>query len=651
MTLPGKRADRPTGAPRPRILPAGFDPRIHTLSDRDRWEEKGVDLPDTRSSGDGIRAVMLGAGLSAAARQGSLSWKGLVRGVSEELHEDFDEKQEPRIIAMALSWRFGRLPATADETEFQSAVAAVVRRLWSENREIDGRLCDSVGRLILSSGCSLILDLNYDPAAEVLLEQARVPFYRIVGAQIDVAPPLPDDTVLLWKIHGSIDYPPTIVLSPTEYQRIYETNELGAALMTLGGELDLLWTLGVGLTDDDVWTYLCSPASAFEIIALRLSRETTADEVRRGIEPWGQVVGASAERITVFAGPRPASPSEAQLADRLTNVLDLLEHGRRRPGAGGRRWRLREEIEARYAKFDRQYRAAHESARLAAIYPLLEEFRPDYDNLCHTLLTKTSKGSGHRWMPALTSGECLLDDDLLRRVGDDLAEVICNTRQCFTDHVKAPACGFLVAAAAQYVMQYVLDLMVILGVRHEVVHDWPSDGQGLHLPRKREILVGADPFFFGEPKGRFNLFHFFTTEEQMAIRHPVWGPAGEDPDREVGEGRKPALLGEDEWEAQVVDLYCRSEAELRLGDRRFDLTWAPPIYPWGFGFAGLKAYRGETGGTVTKAWHLVSGHVETGTQICKGGSLRDQSTEAFMIARRGKVRIGEYDDFVQRAFR
>jgi hypothetical protein len=51
--------------------------------------------------------------------------------------------------------------------------------------------------------------------------------------------------VVLRQLHGAIDDPATIVLSPTDYQRSYEVNELGADLTDIGSQAQTVWSLGV----------------------------------------------------------------------------------------------------------------------------------------------------------------------------------------------------------------------------------------------------------------------------------------------------------------------------------------------------------------------------------------------------------------------
>jgi hypothetical protein len=80
-----------------------------------------------------------------------------------------------------------------------------------------------------------------------------------------------------------------------------------------------------------------------------------------------------------------------------------------------------------------------------------------------------------------------------------------------------------------------------------------------------------------------------------------------------------------------------------------DIRELPPLYPWGFRFLDIHAYREHAAGSISRQWHLVR-EVEGDWQICKGGGLRDSGEIAFRIGNRGRVRIGEYDAFLEPAY-
>jgi hypothetical protein len=165
------------------------------------------------------------------------------------------------------------------------------------------------------------------------------------------------------------------------------------------------------------------------------------------------------------------------------------------------------------------------------------------------------------------------------------------------------------------------------------------------VQRDKDFLVGANPFdadVRGLRPTDFNSMHVFRSKKRMPIAYPLVGkpPNG-----------SAELLTEDEWEAAVLSIYYDHSPRLKLSgvSGEFQLDWVWPVFPWGFGRKGLPVYRTTSGGTVTQSWHLVKDRLQPGRQICKGGSLRDRGERAFMVARRGSVRIGEYDDFVQRS--
>jgi hypothetical protein len=608
--------------------------RIVPIQPNGKWPQQQLDLrpvKDTHKRRLGV--LMLGAGFSKAANAECKRWDDLVRDVASRMKISVDG-MDARAASITLSWRGSRRPSSAVATKFQLAICEALRACADEAK-MDRGVLSAVADVVRSTQCDVIIDLNYDNAAETALHAAGISYYRLVGAQMDVRPPLPEGMIVLWKIHGSIDYPATIVLSPTEYQRKYEVNDLGGELVRLGSETHTVWSIGVGLEDDDVWTFLTLNSLDLEIVALRAGT-SQVDDLAAKLEPWKQVLGEGVTKTTVLA---------AQLSDAPTGTLRHFVNelnGLLKP------WQPRNakdhSVHDDAKEFDDRFDVAREHAFLPAMRVIVEEFAERHEKLVHYLLTR-SHGSGHRWLPFLTAGDIPIDKDLRATVAKELLAVLIGAREFvdkFADHW--PRSGLLVGAAAQSVVRYVFDWLEAFAIDHAIVFDAATD---IVIKRESPILVGANPFDNDVCAARhdvFNTMQIFTTKASLPLYYPLYySKADESHQPPAG----APLLKENHWEAAVISTFYARNPRLELGNEAFPLDWTWPVFPWGFGRRGIAAYRAGTGGTVTRSWHVVAERLSGGRQICKGGSLRDRGDAIFMIARRGWIKIGEYDDFVQ----
>jgi SIR2-like domain len=576
-----------------------------------------------------LSVVMLGAGFSKAANAKSPTWKELVNDVGLRMNIQISGV-DPRADAITLSWRGSRRPSTAVETAFQQAVRDAL--LDSAAAAMDSGVLASVAEAVRNTECDAIIDLNYDRVAETMLTAAGIPYYRVVGAQMDVRPPLPEGMIVLWKIHGSIDYPATIVLSPTEYQRKYEVNDLGTELVRLGSETRAVWSFGVGLQDDDVWTFLTLNASDLEIVALHMGESPAAD-LAETLQPWEQVLGDGVAKITVLAAPLSDTSTGT-----LRHCVTELNKQFKRPRKTGDH-----SVKADAADFDGRFEIARVHAFLPAMRVIVEQFAERHEKLVHYLLTRSHDNSGHRWLPFLTSGDIAIDDDLRSKVAQELLRILIGAREFVEKFAPDwPSSGLLVGAAAQSAVRYVFELFDAFAIDYTLVLDRATN---VVIQRDDSILVGANPFDSDVRVARsdtFNPMQLFTPKKQLRLYYPLVAVSQKAPPTAL-------LLKENEWEAMVMSMFYASRPRLELAGEEFDLGWTWPVFPWGFGRRGLAAYRASSEGTVTKSWHLVAERLSGGRQICKGGSLRDRGETIFMIARRGSIKIGEYDDFVQRS--
>lgn len=611
---------------------------IVPLQSDGHWPEDRMDLRAVESEDAGrLSVMMLGAGLSKAANAKSPTWGELVADVAQRMKIPISGG-DVRVDAMALSWRGSRRPSTALETDFQRAVRDSLKGFHTGVTDAD--LMNAVAQLLTRVRCDVIIDLNYDNTAESMLDGNGIPYYRIVGAQMDVHPPLPEDMVVLWKIHGSLDYPATIVLSPTEYQRKYEFNDLGMELIQIGAQAHTVWTVGVGLQDDDVWTFLTANAKGLEIVALHLDSSAINDRAAL-LQPWTQVLGHGVSKVTVLAATLSDQPHGTlrYCVEQINKSVNARSNGRA----------ANESIATIVRAFDTRFLNARAHGFEPSTRAIVEEFLDEHNKLVHFLLTR-SHDKGHRWLPFFKDGNVEIDDALRSQVAEELLAILRGTHVFFKKFASGwPNSGLLIGACAQSIVRYVFEWLEAFDIPYRLTLD--PVGTNPAVQRGHAILVGANPFdtdVFGAARDTFNPMHVFMRAQRLSLRYPLvarQSAGSAAPRPAVKDG---PLLTEDEWEAAVISLFLERNPRLELDGREpFLLDWTWPVFPWGFGRKSIGSFRAISGGTVTQSWHVVSDRLRDGRQICKGGSLRDRGETVFMVARRGSIRIGEYDDFVQ----
>lgn len=605
-----------------------------------------------------VNAVMTGAGLSKAVCPDSPTWVQLLERVSSRMAPDDMPLASSDLMAYAFRLARGRgYTRSAEPSSFQAAVSEVLAHHWPTNSTPDPTVKDLADRFcdfLISTSCSLILDLNYDPAVETLLTCAGLPFIRVIGSEYRWTDPVDSSAILLWKLHGSIRAPSTIVLSPTEYQFIYEVNSLGRELEKLGSSLDILWTLGVGLRDDDVWSYVCAEKQPKHVVCLWCSSQE-----KKALEPWEETVCKPDRHITVLhAKPPDGTVGAGFLAERISMVKDTLASlnpPRNRQG-GTPRSVISPKFLKAAEEFETRYRQMQEKSRPMTQLALVDEYRDRYQQLKQLLLSQVSSGIGETWCSGLISqrskskvdalSDALKPDALKSLAGDFLAVIEVAASWC-KQHASVQNGQFLtlVASAAQSAVVHVLDLAGILGIAVETTFGrQPKEaGAALKVGKDSKHIVGCNPFE-APSRAQCNLMHRFDALTDCILQYPI-----------IARSTKPSkgrLMTEDEWEAAVVFLYHWMIPKLTVGDfivNNQSIMSIPPLYPWGFRFQDIRSYRACGTLLTSKIWSLVGGFDGEGHQYCKGGGLRDRSSRAFEIGTRGLLRIGEYDEFVEAA--
>src|SRR5262249_31003072 len=156
-----------------------------------------------------------------------------------------------------------------------------------------------------------------------------------------------------------------------------EFNALGNELAEAGAKLDRLWTLGVGLDDDDVWLHLLRESPQLDVYAIWLSSK--GPEALNG---WQKAIDNKVSRAVVLHADF-SLPLEARLAQ----VCTLISDDRARSPAqvfevtlGKRFWRHVRDFEARY-------RDMAKTQNGALLMPHVDRYRTNYEQLKELLLS------------------------------------------------------------------------------------------------------------------------------------------------------------------------------------------------------------------------------------------------------------------------
>jgi hypothetical protein len=617
-----------------------------------------------------LNGVIVGAGLSRAANPASPGWHQLLADIRDKAPEHgllpggTTPTDDPFAEALRLSRRSSRR-RDARPTAFQTLVAKVLKASW----DVPGRAAaedeprwrtvgGAFAEFLRAVHASVILDLNYDPCVERLLDGNGIPYVRSVGSEIHSTGILPAGGVLVWKIHGTVAAPSTIVLSPSEYQRMYEINALGTDLRALAEKIDTLWAVGVGLEDDDVWAYLASVRKPLTVHALLINDARDPEAYCR---PWLDAFGGHMDRVEVVhrrldgdSGTRDAI-LVSSLKTLAKEVIRATAEGPPPPDP----WtHVSATLSDRIDEFDKRYttlfgRTGTDEVNPDVALAVVGEFRNDFTSLRDYFLSfRAGGGRGWRYCPSLRPDSPLDEEDLAQHGTHLAAAIVAAAKECKARLDPDNRRGLLVAAAAQAAVAYVIELADALGVPVEVGATFDPPPK---LSKKQAYLVGANPFHAGDV-ARTNLMHFFQLPERLEMGPPLFRGSDrvqktwkEMTDAEAP--RPPALLSEDEWEATVVHMYRNGAPTIRLGGSEpVDLRRVPPLYPWGFRFLDVKSFRAQNVSQVSRSWHLVA-KIVGDSQVLKGGGLRDRSPELFRIGNRGLVRIGEFDEFFQAAYR
>lgn len=638
--------------------------------------------------------VVVGSGFSIASGYGTLGWLDLLKEVAKRLRLDKPETAggpsssnsatpmsgqsaartyvDPMVQALSLerqAMRAGRRQGSRAEpplpgaTPLQSAVARVLAKERNENVDPGDaamKVAASFVKFLDAVDASIIVDLNYDPAVPSALQMAKRDYFLATGSDVHWVGPVSTREPLVWKIHGNLERPSTIVLSPLDYQRRYEINALGRQLETLARSAETIWALGAGLQDDDVWASLFRVRNPFRVFAVLMTDvEEKGDQVQDRVQPWLDICGDH-RNITIYTssfnnGPKPA------LAGVLDQIGDQVWSARREDRGAVPEERLSKSLLARCREFDERYRFLLEHEDYERAHSLALAFQSEFYSLRDFLLSARSGGFGPTWYSSINGRE-LSATSYSEVVADSIAVVRCADAMCERYIDWEQNTGVIFAAAAQAAVTYVAELIPLLGGTAEV-----ELSNAIPLAAVAEgqvLLVGMNPFIVeARQLPRTNLMHFFAVEHALPVPTRIYARkdwSGTEPLIPAGARSEPTdLLTEDEWEALVIHNYRKRTPSLRLSHPHHEcghgasigLTRVPPLFPWGFRLSEITKFRrGATGG-VSQRWHLVASQISESHQICKGGSLRDRDPRSFMVGTRGTVLRGEHDDFIEPAFR
>jgi hypothetical protein len=591
-------------------------------------------------------------------------WRDLVDRVASELartngdNANGRRSHDPYVDALEISRRYTHHIRDARPTTFQETVKSVVADAFAHCDPAGSEfiaLAKEFASFVKAIGASIIVDLNYDTCCETLLRAADVDVVRRIGSEVHWVGGRPSDVPLLWKIHGSVESPTTIVLSPTEYQRLYEVNALGPQLTSLGCLAQEIWTVGVGLASDDIWAYLCGGTRRVDtrhvavkapIVNAILTRPAPGNPRNEpALLAWaGQVEPTMTVNILYGQIPTMEDGTCPSLAVHLNRIHHQL---RRQSGKSPRVLGPRARLVDRSREFQRRYLDALNRSNDSAAIAVVDEYRHDFEALREHFLSSDKKGRiGMTWCPWVPAHRADGDHEDVRVC--DIADLVRTVGAWVEAFDHKDDAGLLVTCAAQAAVAYALELAELLGIDATMFSlSWPTFLNVGVTAR----MVGMNPFFVNrENQLRCHLMQPGKLSRGFSMGRPLFkkDPTGPSPTDD--------LLTEDEWEAAMQLFYENASPELQLRSEkelqtvRFDeIKSIPPLYPWGFLLSDVAAFRRAFDGALSRVWALVADVLPGGNQICKGGSLRDRGRRAFRIGNRGSIRIGERDEFIEAA--
>ncbi len=578
---------------------------------------------DVPAPGERIQAIMTGSGLTRAARPNGPLWPELVKELYRRLEntQSIPKPFDARAVSMHLSWTHARGKIGFRPSRFQKAISEVISRevnAVEPNRAVGSAFVDFLDAV----RCNVIIDLNFDDTVETILRQQNRRFIRFVGSEGDWASASCAPDLVVWKVHGSIEAPPSVVLSPTEYQRVYQINELGTQLALLGATLGQIWTIGVGLLDDDVWGYLLSRARDVDIVCLWVTDKKDC-ELRNW---WTLVNDMTHRKVVIRVGYEQANRDYCQ-------VLKTIGYQIREGTASGNGTRKETKKICRFLKrcneFENRYEEALNNGSQSAVQAIIAEYKHDYLALHGYILAQGASGLGERWLPGIKSVSTV---PCAKELADDLAAAI-NCAATLHEELDG---RILAACAAQRAIQIIVDLASLYGLDVHIEHEWPTR---LHLAAKQRVLVGAN--VFASDIKSINPMHWFQSNRAVDVQNLAAATKDE-------LWSWDEMVTEEEWEAAQIHFHARSAPILKIGENEIPLAGVsvPPAYPWGFVFTDIREYRKEfLSGTISRYWHAVKTEGHGGLQILKGGSIIDRDPSLFLVGRRGTIKAGEYAEF------
>lgn len=603
-------------------------------------------------------ALMVGAGFSMLINEKSSSWSSLIKEVKRELEiPDGDNKNNhitPQVEAYILSRQYPREEGS-QANRFQQAVANVISKQWSNipavaSQQDYQQKAENFCNFLESIDCRIIIDLNYDDCLETILTKKNVNYTRIVGSESSPIKLLPPSGILLWKIHGIKKQPHTIVLSPADYQRLYETNNIGEKLIEIGNQINHIWTVGVGLQDDDIWSYLCVSKNLFTVNSIYATREEDENKILQEIKPWKKIVQRSTNEITLFYGKY----EQDKLSYYLQKIQSIIRNGKstERNLISNKTFlaNISKELRKRADNFDTICgEISLNKYNKETIISLLKPFRNDYYSLIGFLLAKKGKNLyNSTWLGDITNIN-IYSNDIISIIQAIVHQVKCLCEE-LNDELngqKGPS-GLLYYAASQAVINHVLDIAITFGKKPKITFENKDEiTDTITIFKGQPFIVGNNPFRESIIPN-FNTLHFFVTPDKIQVRWPFIGEHESQSNLICGQ-----MLTEDEWETVIRYMYKKAKPTLKIDgtDKKaqpIDISAIPPIYPCGFLLEDLYEYRKTFRGCVTQKWHLVNSYTSNGQQIVKGGGLRD-SRNAYTIGGRGFIAIGEYEPLMTEA--
>lgn len=155
-------------------------------------------------------AVFAGAGLSM--QSGYVNWKELLRNLAKQIGLDVDKETD--LISVAQYYTNEALGRTELNNE--------IKKYFSNNQVFDNKTMDSLAKLPIKSYWTT----NYDTVIEDTLFKFNKIKPNVKITQENLTNNVQDNDIVVYKLHGDVQFPETAILTRDDYETYDNTHKL-----------------------------------------------------------------------------------------------------------------------------------------------------------------------------------------------------------------------------------------------------------------------------------------------------------------------------------------------------------------------------------------------------------------------------------------